>query len=76
MKTFFLSEVSLEAESSSTPNITFAYTSDEQVDGQAFIELSSSNDFEQLLQCKFTFGVRTKLKNIMAAICKHPSSML
>ena len=57
-------------------DITPAYTSDEQVDGQAFLELSSSTDFEQLLRCTFTFGVRTKLKNIMAAICKRPSSML
>ena len=52
------------------------YRTGEDVDGEAFYELSSSGDIEGELQCKFTFGGKSKLKKLVASICTRPSGML
>ena len=46
---------------------------EQEVDGETLLELSSTTDFEGLLQCSFTLGAKTKLKKLMAAVCKGPS---
>ena len=46
---------------------------EQEVDGETLLELSSSTDFEDLLQCSFTLGAKTKLKKLMAAVSKGPS---
>ena len=47
----------------------------QEICGESFLELSSSSDFELLLElkCAFTFGAKTKLKKLMASICTGPS---
>ena len=49
---------------------------EQEVDGETFFELSPTTDLEGLLQCNFTLGAKTKLKKLMATVCKHPSGMV
>ena len=51
-------------------------STDEEVDGESFHQLSSSSDIEGQLQCKFTFGGKSKLQKLMASVCTRPSGVL
>ena len=48
---------------------------EQEVDGGTFLKLSSCriSDIERQLECKFTFGGKTKLEELMASFCKRPS---
>ena len=54
-------------------NAAGVYTTEQEIDGESFLELSSRDDFEHILQITYTYGIKTKLKKLMAAISASPS---